>query len=317
MLLKQKASSPSLLERRLPLRTFWLGEDRGHAADWTTQLWVKATGRRVDLMGMPWLDGPIGRPSGVGRRYFDDLAKEQGLELRRNGAARGLLASLQELAGLGFDPSLVHPAVADFYQRTSEYELEAWAEWCGVFRPFGRLLAVLFSRRLQQLNVPLSALDASHGTTSEVLQLVDPVTGAVRHTAWVRELLATGNVLYAGSYSVARIPGFARPCVRVVFPLPNGNAMAFLRPDVDASGALTVTSAGRRFGEPGFYFSVHERQRNRAWVRYVRTMQESIRVYAGDGRDVRADHTMRIWGATFLRLHYRLRPRADDPSAAT
>lgn len=173
MLLRQKASSPYLLERRSPLRNFWLGEDRGHAADWTTQLWVKATGRRVDLMGMLWLDGPIGRSS-----------------------------------------------------------------------------------------------------------------------------------------------GFARPCVRVVFPLPNGNAMAFLRPDVDASGALTVTSAGRRFGEPGFYFSVHERQRNRAWVRYVRTMQESIRVYAGDGRDVRADHTMRIWGATFLRLHYRLRPRAHDSSAA-
>jgi hypothetical protein len=299
------------------LRTLWLGEDRGHAADWTTQFWVKATGRRVELPAAPWLEGPIGRPEGIGRHYFDELAHEHGLEVRRTGVPRGLLPSVQALAGPGFDPSAVHPAVVDFYERTSEYELEAWAEWCGVFRPFGHLLAVLFSRRLQQLNVPLSALDASHGTTSEVLQLVDPASGAVRYTAWVRELLATGNVLYAGSYSITRVPGLKRPCVRVVFPLPNGNGMVFLRPDVDPSGALTVTSAGRRFGDPGFYFSVHDRRRGRTWARYVRTMRESIRVYAADADGVRADHTMWIWGATFLRLHYRLRRRANIGGAAT
>jgi hypothetical protein len=45
-------------------------------------------------------------------------------------------------------------AVKQFYEQTSEYELDAWSEWCGLFRPFGRTLAVLFSRRLQQLNVP-------------------------------------------------------------------------------------------------------------------------------------------------------------------
>jgi hypothetical protein len=37
-------------------------------------------------------------------------------------------------------------------------------------------------------------------------------------------------------------------------------------------------------------------------------MRESIRVFADDA-DVRADHVMWLWGATFLRLHYRLRPK--------
>ena len=58
----------------------------------------------------------------------------------------------------------------------------------------------------------------------------------------------------------------------------------------------------------GFYFTVHRRGRVRA--RYVRTMQERIHVFA-DGRDVRADHVMWLWGATFLQLHYLRRERAS------
>ena len=285
--------------------TPWLGEERGNAADWATQLWVRSTGRRIDLRLQPWLAGPVGNTIVIGRDFFDSLAAREGLVARRSEAG-GLLPTLDALAGSGFDPTHVHPAVRTFYERTSEYELEAWAEWCGVFRPFGRLLALLFSRRLQQLNVPLSGLDARLGTTSEVIQLVDPTSGELRYTGWLRTLRATGNVLYAGTYSVARVPGFDRPCVKVVFPLPNGNAQVFLRPKTAPDGSLTVTSSGRSFGDPGFYFTVH--RRGRVWARYVRTMRESIRVFA-DGADVRADHVMWLWGAKFLRLHYRLRPK--------
>jgi len=156
--------------------------------------------------------------------------------------------------------------------------------------------------------VDARALDVRLGTTSDVIQLVDSASGEVRYTGWLRTLRATGNVLYAGSYSVATVPGLERPCVKVVFPLPNGNAQVFLRPDAVEDGSLTVTSSGRTFGDPGFYFTVH--RRGRVWARYVRTMRETIRVFS-DGADVRADHVMWLWGATFLRLHYRLRPKAD------
>jgi hypothetical protein len=175
------------------------------------------------------------------------------------------------------------------------------------------LLALLFSRRLQQLNVPLSALDTSRGITSEVLQLVEPTSGEVRYTAWLRTLIGSGNVLYAGSYSLVRIPGYPGPCVKVVFPLPNGNAQVLMRPTVHADGSLTVTSAGARFGAPGFYFTVHHRAGERApvWARYVKALRESIHVYAAtDG--VRADHVLTLFGATFLRLHYRLVRRVGE-----
>ncbi len=285
----------------------WLGHSRGYLSDWTTQRWVRLTGRQVDLREYPWLSGLVGPTTGIGHTFFEQVAQEQGFDVRRGGDGCGLVSDFSELRGPTFDPGAVHPSVAHFYEQTSAYEMDAWAEWCGAFRPFGGLLAVLFSRRLQQLNVPLSALDTSRGITSEVLQLVDPATGEVRHTAWVRELIGTGNVLYAGSYSYCRVPGYDGACVKVVFPLPNGNAMVIMRPVAHPDGSLSIISAGRAFGDPGFYFTIHTREG--VYARYLKALKESIRVYPMEHGAVRADHVLTLWGATFLRLHYRLRPR--------
>jgi hypothetical protein len=202
----------------------------------------------------------------------------------------------------------VSEAVKSFYEETSEYDLDAWSEWRGAFRPFGVALSKLFSRRLQQLNVPLSSLDSSKGMTSDVLQLLDVHSGQVIQTAWVRRLHATGNILYAGSYSLCEIPGFTGFCVKVVFPLPNGNAMVIMKPEVHADGSFSVVSAGRSFGDAGFYFTVSAGQ-NEVWVRYVRSLKETIKVYPAEPGTVRADHYLWIWGHLFLRLHYRMRRR--------
>jgi hypothetical protein len=208
--------------------------------------------------------------------------------------------------------------VIDFYEHTADYELEAWFEWSGAFRPFGRGLARIFSRRLQQLNVPLSGLETSRGITSEVINLRDRETGDVRYTAWVRQLLSTKNVLYAGSYSLCSVPVFSGRCVKVVFPLPNGNAMVIMYPESHSDGSFSVTSSGQGFGGPGFYFTV--RDGKGVWARYVQTMRESIRVFPSGGGEVRADHTLMLWGTTFLRSHYRLRrppvAKTDDHSGA-
>lgn len=293
---------------RTRIPTPWLGDRRGHLADWVTQRWVELTGRAVDVRRAPWLESPMGSTRGIGVGYFRELAAAQGLEVRDDGPEAGLLADFGQLAGPGFDTSLVQPGVADFYEHTGAYELDAWAEWCGPFRPFGGLLALLFSRRLQQLNVPLSALDTSRGITSEVLRLVEPGTGEVRYTAWVRQLVGTGDVLYAGAYSRTLVPGHDGPCVKVAFPLPNGNALVLMKPALHEDGSVSVASDGRRFGDPGFYFTI--RRGEGLVARYVRTLKERIHVYEGDTGEVRADHELWIWGARFLRLHYRMRRRA-------
>jgi hypothetical protein len=122
------------------------------------------------------------------------LARAEGLRVHQSDCAAGVISDFGTLRGASFEPSNVQPSVARFYEQTSAYELDAWAEWCGLFRPFGWLLAVIFSRRLQQLNVPLSGLDTSKGVTNEVHQFIEPATGATRLTAWFRRLRGTGNV---------------------------------------------------------------------------------------------------------------------------
>jgi hypothetical protein len=83
--------------------------------------------------------------------------------------------------------------------------------------------------------------------------------------------------------------------VRVVFPLPNGNAIVVMRPEANLDGSLSLVSAGDGFGAPGFYFT------------FIQT----------GGGEVRADHVLTLWGATFLQLHYRLRrPQATTSPAA-
>lgn len=288
--------------------TPWLGSPHGYLTDWVTQRWVQLTGRYLDLIQEKWLDGPIGKPTGIGKDYFDELAHENGLDVRKNASHAGLMENFGQLDSAHFDSSQIHPEVVDFYEHTSNYDLDAWGEWCGLFRPFGTLLAFIFSRRLQQLNVPLSSLDTSRGVTSEIVQLVEPDSGAVRYTAWVRQMVGTGNVLYAGSYSTCHVPGYEGACVKVVFPLPNGNATVIMKPQRNADGSLSLISSGERFGEPGFYFVVRNSS-GRTSARYLRAMRETIRVYAAESSTVRADHTLKLWGLTFLKLHYRLRNR--------
>jgi hypothetical protein len=232
----------------------WLGPKRGHLTDWTTQLWVKTTGTITDLQSSPWLDGPIARPTGIGVHFFDDFAAEHGLSVQ---AGTGLIKNFAELRGPEFKAADIASEVRLFYENTAEYELDAWSEWCGFFRPFGYLLARVFSQRLQQLNVPLSGLDTSRGIKSRVDDLIDAGRN-VRYTAWIRELLGNRHVLYAGSYSTCRVPNFDGVCVKVVFPLPNGNAIVIMYPQSEPDGSLLLTSSGIGYGSPGFYFTVRE-----------------------------------------------------------
>jgi hypothetical protein len=290
-------------------RSYVAAEGRGALVDRTTQRWVRATGRRVALDECPWLRGPVGDVDVIGTGFFTRLADREGLTVVADGPPRGLVQNFRDLAGPACDPPQVNGRVAEFYEQTSQYDFDVWSEWRGGFRPFGNALAAIFSRRLQQLNVPLSPLDTSQGISTSVVQLVDDA-GAVKQTAWVREIVASKRTLYAGSYSLCRVPGFDGPCVKVAFPLPNGSANVIMRPESSPDGSFTVRSSGKYFGDPGFYFFV-EAGSDRGWARYLKTLEEDIRVYVDSRGQLRADHNLRIWGRTFLRLHYRMRRKGS------
>jgi hypothetical protein len=291
-----------------------LGGGRGRLSDWVTQRWVQHTGRRVRWVDHPWLEAPVGDVEVIGADFFERFASRQGLVVRRDGASRGLLARFDDLAGPRCTVDRIDHEIRRFYERTSEYGLDAWSEWCGLYRPFGGLLAALFSRRLQQLNLPLSPLDSRLGITSEVLRLETP-EGRALGSAWVRTNVATGAAIYVGSYSVARVPGREGGCVKVAFPLPHGYALVVMWPESHPDGSLTLHSSGRGFGDAGFYFYVEAAPRE-GWARYVGSMVERIHVFRDPRAVLRADHELRIWGGTFLRLHYRISKTGPGDRAA-
>lgn len=304
------ASPPRAGPHGCEIPTPELTEGRGRLSDWVTQRWVQHTGRRVRWAEHPWLEAPVGDVDVIGTGFFERFAARHDLVVRRDGGSRGLLDRFDDLAGPRCAVERIDPGIRHFYEHTSEYGLDAWSEWCGFYRPFGGLLAALFSRRLQQLNLPLSPLDNRLGITSEVLRL-ETRDGHPRWSAWVRTSVASGAAIYVGSYSVGRVPGRDGGCVKVAFPLPHGYALVIMWPESHDDGSLTLHSHGRGFGDAGFYFYVEDRP-GEGWARVVRSMVERIHVFRDPAGVLRADHELRIWGGRFLHLHYRLTNAAHD-----
>lgn len=273
--------------------------------DWVTQKWVCLTGRTINLEAEPWLWGQAGETKQIGETYFEKLAQSSQFKVHVNPHGAGLLEDFSVLRSDTFSPERINPQIRDFYEHTTRYNLDVWSQWCGAFKPFGWLIAALFSRRLQQLNMPISPLETSRGITSDIIRLADQ-SGVIIGTGWLRKMVATSSVIYAGIYSTCSPPKFASRCVKVVFPLPNGNATVIMKPRQRPDGSLELISSGGGFGEPGFYFTVRK-DGDEAWVRYLRAMKESIHVYVDGAGELRADHVLKLWGMTFLNLHYRMR----------
>jgi hypothetical protein len=265
-------------------------------------------GRTVRKADVPWLLGPLGPPGRIDDRPYHLVAEREGLTVDEQPADAGLVPDFGVLAGPGFDAARTDPEVRRFYEHTSAYELDVWSETRFPGQLFLWLIVSTVSRAMNQLNFPVFGLETSRGMTSEVLPLRDP-SGRAVHTGWRRRMVGTGLIIYTGFYTTARPPDCPSACVKVVFPLPRGNATVLLRPELDAEGRFRLVSVGRRFGDAGFY-RVIEVDAERLRVRYLATLHERFEVYRDDAGALRCDHEVRFLGLRMLRLHYRMRPRA-------
>ena len=198
----------------------------------------------------------------------------------------------------------IRQEVIDFYTQTSNYHLDVWTEWKqAVFKAGGHLIHKLFSKRNHQLNIPQSSLDTALGMKSEIITLED--AGAkIFHRVWFRRLVKTGEVVYSGIYSTCFLPD-GTPCIKVIFPLPQGSATVILKVSTDESGNLILTSKGKRYGDPGFYFIVED-HKGQLYKHFLPSFHERIYVYVDKNQTLRADHTMSLRNATVYELHYRM-----------
>jgi hypothetical protein len=209
------------------------------------------------------------------------------------------------LAGPSFDPSRVHPKIRDFYEHTHAYRLDAWATTYFPARLALWALVTTISRRVNQLNFPLDGLDTAYGMTSEIALLREP-SGAVRYTGWFRKLERRDRAIYTGYYMTQKPPLHDGACVKVVFPMPGGNATVLLRPENDDGSGFRLASVGRAFGDAGFYRVQREGAALRVW--YIRSLHETFRLYLDAHDIVRCDHDVRFLGLPVLTLHYRIGP---------
>jgi len=295
--------------------TPWLDNERGYLTDWITQRWVCLTGKRIEPTANEWLLGSSGNNVRIGKDFFEQLAATQSCEIVTNAPRAGLITNFEGLKSDDFSADRLSTEVAKFYESTSDFEMDVWSEWCSIFKPFGWLLRFLFSHRLQQLHMPISPLETSRGITSDIVQLVDKKTRQVRFVGWLRTMIGSGDVIYVGLYSICIPPKWNKPCLKVVFPLPNGHATVIMKPEICSDGSLKLHSVGDAFGDAGFYFVVSDKI-GHAWAKYIGAMKETIHVYPGKKDELRADHVLKFFGLVFLRLHYRMVLRIDRPDRA-
>jgi hypothetical protein len=277
----------------------------GFCLEWVIELLVRATGKTVQQADAPWLSCFLGRPGRIGTAIYERIAAEAGLRISEPEDA-GLIPDFNALRGPSFNPQSIRYEIRHFYEHASQYQLEVWTEVSLAGRFFLWLLVEFISRRMDQLNFPISSLEVSKGMSSEIIQLLEPVSRHVVATGWLRRLKSSGNVIYAGLYSTVQIPGEENPCVKVTFPC-RGSANVYLRPVAHPDGSFGLDSSGSSFGRSGFYRLV-DAGPNRWRVRNFKTLHELFRVYVDREGVLRTDHTVSFLGITIIRLHYKMIP---------
>jgi hypothetical protein len=251
------------------------------------------------------MGGPV-----IGDGAYEEVAANEGLTIERHAARGGLVPDFRALDGDGFDSQQLDPQIRDFYEHTAEFAMDVWSR---TYFPASVALALLvttISRQVNQLNFPLSPLDTALGMDSEIIVMRAP-DRSVRYTGWFRTLAGKSErTLYTEFYMTERAPAERAPCVKVVFPMPSGNATVVLRPSVKG-GALELDSSGPRFGSAGFY-RVQARDAERVRVWRIRTLKEHFRVYVDGKGALRCDHAVRFLGLPVLRLHYKMFRRGGE-----
>jgi hypothetical protein len=266
-------------------------------------IWVHITGRSIRKADAAWLSCPLGERGRIGTGIYERIARQEKLEIRRD-TGGGLIPDFSALRGPGFDPDAIRPEIRHFYEHAAQYHLEVWSDVHLIGRFCLWLLVEFISRRMDQLNFPISSLEVAKGMSSEVVQLVEPDSGRVAYTGWLRRLKSSGHVIYAGLYSITQVPGDADPCVKVTFPC-RGSANVYLCPIAHADGSFGLDSSGGTFGRSGFYRLIGAGP-DRWRVRYVKTLHELFHVYVDEEGILRTDHTISFLGLTILRLHYKM-----------
>lgn len=272
--------------------------------DWMTQQWVILFGRKINTKAYSWLIGPFGEVNGIGKKFIEQLAIKEKLFIDNSHKVRGLIGSINQLNLKDDELQRLSKQVAEFYEKTSCYDLQLNVKWNPFFKVFGLLLSLIFSRRIKQLNIPIRRKESSDKLTSEVIHLKDTSTNQVKRTIWYRSFQTTGEVVYSGVYETCNTPS-GKTCIKAVFPLPNGNATVILTPSVGKNGELILKSSGRQIGDSGFYFLLKD-SKGQFWTKFIRSFKDRLVVKEINGQ-ISAIQILSLWNIRVLTFEYEIK----------
>jgi hypothetical protein len=273
---------------------------------------VSLLAERVTAEDLPFVVPLEARSRYVGTDYVRDLAAVLGGTYTRGAADVGIVASLDDLAGPGFDPGAVDGRVRAFYEHTTRYALDIDPHWRRWVRPGYLLYRSVVARPLGQANVPMSQREALRGMQSRIDTIEDAGDGpggrVVAVRGWVRSFADSGDPIYVGIYTTYRHGG--RGYVSVGFPLPQASFTATLAPENRDGGGLRLTSRSG-LAHPGHYLTFVEPGTRALTTLELHGFAEELDVYVppdGEPGELRAEHAFWVFGLPFLVLHYRIRP---------
>lgn len=271
--------------------------------DLVTQQWVIFWGKRIEPESVPWLMGPFGNSDSIADGFVERLADAEDLIIERKSKSHGLLSSIKELELSEEQLSCLSQNIINFYEKTTHYNLILSVKWNPLFKVFGKLIAILFSDRIKQLNIPTKNTEGTDQINSEIITLKNRQSGEVKYTIWYRTFVSTGQVLYSGVYSTCKLPS-GKICIKAVFPLPRGNATVIMSPSVVPNGDFHLDSSGKKFGDPGFYFLLHD-SKGDFWSQYISSFRDHLKVYCQD-ENIFAEQTLTLWRQRILRFNYEM-----------
>jgi len=244
----------------------------------------------------------------VGVEYVRALAGVLGGTYVRDARDVGIVASLDDLAGPGFDPTVVDPRVREFYERTTRFTLDITPAWRAWVRPGYLLYSLAVARPLGQARVPMNQREALRGVRSRIDTIDVDHDDVVDVRGWIRAFADTDEPIYVGIYTTYRDGD--RGYVSVGFPLPQASFTATLEPRAIDGGGLLLTSRSD-LPHPGHYLTLIDADTRDLTTLEVKGFSEELRVIVVDG-ELRADHAFWVFGLPFLVLHYRIHRRTAD-----
>tara|TARA_R110002167_G_scaffold171596_2_gene369611 strand:+ start:1196 stop:2065 length:870 start_codon:yes stop_codon:yes gene_type:complete len=271
--------------------------------DLITQQWVILFGKKIIENQNKWLLGPFGSTKGIGVKFIKQLAKNEQLIIDEKENDKGILSSINQLNLSSEEQNKLSKSVIDFYENTSNYDFDLKVKWNPFFKGFGVLLRLLFSNRIEQLNVPIENIEDSESLKSDIIHLLDATTKEVKRTIWLRSFKATGEVVYSGVYETCVIPS-GQTCIKAIFPLPNGSATVILCPSVGENGELILTSSGKKIGDSGFYFLLNDSKGN-LWTKFIKSFKDEL-VVSSKNENIIAIQTLTLWNLRVLQFTYHI-----------